>query len=78
MIDPAEIEELLEKEPFESFRIRMADGNAYDVTNPDLVVPMESKLFIALPKDRWKFLSYVLMASVENGGRAKGRSHRAR
>lgn len=66
MIDPADLVELLEKEPFEPFRIRMSDGNAYDVTNPNLVVPMETKLFLALGKDRWKFLSYQNMTSVES------------
>ena len=71
MIDPGDIAELIETEPFEPFRIRMSDGHAYDVINPALVVPMESKLFIALPKDRWKFLSYFNMTSVEE--LAKGR-----
>ena len=66
MIDPADIVELVEAEPFEPFRIRMSDGQSYDVTNPHLVVPMESKLFIALPKDRWRFLSYQNMTSVED------------
>jgi hypothetical protein len=66
VIDPADIVEQVEAEPFEPFRIRMSDGQSYDVTNPDLVVPMESKLFIALPKDRWRFLSYQNMTSVED------------
>ena len=67
MVDPAILQELLEKQPFEPFRIRMADGLAYEVTNLDLVVTMDSMLFIALPGDRFKFLSYVNMTSVENG-----------
>jgi hypothetical protein len=66
MIDFTEIQELVDKDPFQSFRIRMSDGNHYDVTNPDLVVPMESMLFIALPKSRWKFLSYQNMTSIES------------
>ena len=66
MIDPADLQELLDKEPFEAFRIRMSDGNAYDVTNPNLIVPMETKLFLALGQDRWKFLSYQNMTSVES------------
>jgi hypothetical protein len=66
MIDPADLQELLEKEPFEAFRIRMSDGNAYDVTHPEWVVPMETKLFLALGNDRWKFLSYQNMTSVES------------
>ena len=75
MIDPADIQELLEREPFEPFRIRMTDGLYYDVANPDLVVPMESYLFYAFPKrDRWKLLSYVNMTSVDIGeGSRRGR-----
>ena len=77
MIDPEDIQELIDAEPFESFRIRMADGNYYEVTDPALVVPMDTKLFLALPKDRWKFLSYLNMVSVENGGVSR-RGRRAR
>jgi hypothetical protein len=66
MIDPGDIQELLDKEPFKRFRIRMTDGNAYDVADPALVVPMETKLFVAFPGDRWKFLSYANMTSVED------------
>ena len=66
MIDPADVQELLDKEPFEPFRIRMTDGNHYDVTNPDLAVAMESNLFLALPKGRWKLLSYQNMTSIES------------
>jgi hypothetical protein len=75
MIDPGDIQELLDKEPFEAFRIRMFDGMHYDVVNPDLVVPMETKLFLALPKDHWKFLSYQNMTSVEH---RNGRERRLR
>jgi hypothetical protein len=77
MIDPADLQELLDREPFQPFRIRMADGKAYEVSNPDLAVAMDSMLFLALPKDRWKFLSYVNMTSVENG-RVSGRRRAAR
>lgn len=66
MIDPEDLQELLDREPFQPFRIRMADGKAYDVVNPALAVAMDSMLFLAFPKDRWKFLSYVNMTSVEN------------
>jgi hypothetical protein len=67
MIDPGTIQELLNKEPFEPFRIRMNDGQHYDVTIPSLVVPMESTLFLAMPKrDRFKLLSYQNMSSIES------------
>jgi hypothetical protein len=66
MIDSSDIQELLEQEPFPSFRIRMADGKLYDIADPALVVPMENSLFMAFPKrDRWKILSYQNMTSIE-------------
>jgi len=66
MIDPGTIQELLEKDPFEPFRIRMSDGQQYEVSNPVLAVPMESILFLAMPKrDRFKLLSYQNITSIE-------------
>ncbi len=66
MVDPVDVQELLDKEPFEAFRIRMSDGKFYDVINPDLAVAMESNFFLALPKGRWKLLSYLNMTSIED------------
>ncbi len=66
MIDPSDIQELLEKDPFSSFRIRMSDGKFYDIADASLVVAMENSLFMAFPKrDRWKILSYQNMTSIE-------------
>ena len=65
MIDRSTIQELLEREPFEPFRIHLSDGHIYEVVNPSVVVPMMSKMFIALPDDRWKFLSYSHVTRIE-------------
>ncbi len=66
MIEPGTIQELLDRDPFEPFRIRMSDGNYYDVTNPDLIVTMERELFMAMPRrDRFKLLSYQNITSLE-------------
>lgn len=67
MIDAAELWELIHAEPFQSFHVYMADGHDYEVSNPDLAVPMESMLFVALPRNRWKFLSYAMITRVEGG-----------
>ncbi|HZL35802.1 MAG TPA: hypothetical protein VFC78_10870 [Tepidisphaeraceae bacterium] len=67
MIHPRDIRELLDKAPFEPFRISMSDGHAYEVVDPDLVVPMATKLFLALPDDRWKFLSYQNITAIDGG-----------
>jgi len=56
MVDRRKIVALLDKKPFEPFRIDMSDGAAFYVTNRKLVVPMETQLFLAIPNDRWKFV----------------------
>ena len=65
MIDQSTVQELLNREPFHPFRIHMSDGHIYEVVNPAVVVPMLTKLFIALPNDRWKFLSYSHVTRIE-------------
>lgn len=71
MIAPGTILELLDKEPFEPFRIRMADGHDYEVANPDLAVAMENTLFLAAPnRDRFKLLSYINITSIESPSKA--------
>ena len=42
-----------------------------DVINPDLAVAMEGNFLLALPKGRWKLLSYFNMTSIENTGTTK-------
>jgi len=66
MIDPTDLVELKDKEPFEPFRINLADGKHYDVTNPDLFVVMETKLFLAFPGGRWTMISFQNITSVDD------------
>jgi hypothetical protein len=66
MIDPGDIVDLLQRDPFERFRIHMSDGHAVEIMNPELVTPMETALFIALPGDGWELLSYLQMTRPEN------------
>ena len=67
MIAPVEIQELLDRTPFEPFLIRMDDGQQYEVANPSLAVTMQGSLFLATPaRDRWKLLSYRNMTSIES------------
>lgn len=74
-----EIVELLAHEPFEPFRVITTSGGPYVVKNPELVVPMKSKLFIALPDgDRWTIVSYLHISSIDaltNGHSRRGRRH---
>lgn len=70
-----ELEEYLYKEPFEPFRIRMADGTAYEVRDPRLAVAMDTRIFLAFPKGGWTLLVLRQVTSVEAlpGKGSKGR-----
>ena len=71
MIGPGTIQELLDKEPFEPFRIRMSDGQHYEVINPALAVAMENTLFLAAPnRDRFKLLGYQNITNIESPSKA--------
>jgi hypothetical protein len=48
-----ELEARLNREPFEPFRVNTADGKSYDVTDPRLVVPTDTRLFIVFGNDGW-------------------------
>ncbi|MEZ6233606.1 MAG: hypothetical protein R3B68_05415 [Phycisphaerales bacterium] len=70
--------DMLQSEPFVPFRVVTSSGRAYDVTNPDLVVPMKSRIFIALADDRSVMVSYLHVASIETleNGHAKRATRR--
>ena len=60
------IREMLKREPFEAFRIRLSCGDEYVVRHPDLVVVMRSEVFIAAPNsDRRTFIPLLHVAAVE-------------
>jgi len=76
------IREMLDRQPFEPFRIVTSSGESYVIRNPNLVALMKSRLFIALPDgERWTFLNYLHVTAVEavrNGPRRNGAPRRKR
>lgn len=77
-----DIRELLTADPFEPFRIHVTSGAVYEVRDPQSVVLMKSRLFIAFPGgDKWLFIPYLHVSAVEslrNGRhpRTRGRGKR--
>jgi hypothetical protein len=72
-----ELNEYLFKEPFEPFRINMADGKHFDVTNPRLAVAMDTRMFLAFPEGGWTLLALGHVTGLEvisSNGRGKGRA----
>jgi hypothetical protein len=62
-----DIHEILQKEPFEPFRIRLSSGDSYEVRDPSSVALMKNRAFIALPDgERWTFCSYLHITAVES------------
>ena len=72
----AELEDRLNREPFEPFRVNTSDGKHYDIVNPRLAVPMDTRLFIALPQDRWTLLVLRHVTGMEDVSPSGGRKRR--
>ena len=72
-----DLRDLLTRDPFQPFRVRLTSGDHYDVRNPSLAVMMKSRLFIALPNsDRSIYVPYLHIAALEtlsNGHKAPRR-----
>lgn len=66
MMNPDDLHNLLKKQPFDPIRIKLSNGDAHDVRDPDLVVVMKTKMFIAFPDDRFVLLPLRHVASVES------------
>ena len=62
----AEIQERLDKQTFEPFRVNVTDGKHYDVIDPNRVVAMGTRVFIALPDNRWTLIAFRHVASLED------------
>ncbi len=66
MIRPEDVRKQLDKRPFEAFRIRLTDGEAYDGRYPDLCVVDRTTAYVAAAWP-WIFTMFPLcMWSASN------------
>ena len=63
---PEHIQELLDKDPFEPFVIKLTNGDVHVVQIPDTVALMGTRIFVAFPNDKWAFIPLPRVASVES------------
>lgn len=61
-----DLNELLRKDPFEPLRIKLSNGEAYDVRDPSSAVVMKSKVFLAFAEDRFVLFPLLHVVAVEN------------
>jgi hypothetical protein len=64
-MNPQDIADLRQREPFIPFRLFLSDGNTFDITRPLSVALGKNGLFIVLQDDRWKWIPLRHVASVE-------------
>jgi hypothetical protein len=66
-MNPDTISELLTREPFQPFRIKLSNQESVDVRDPSLVVVMRRELFIAEPsRDRFHIYSLMHVVGLES------------
>ena len=66
-MDGDTINELLTRQPFVPFRIKLSNQEQVDVVNPSLVVVMKRDLFIADPsRDRFHLYALIHVVGIES------------
>jgi hypothetical protein len=79
---PDEMRDLLQREPFEPFRIRLGSGDSYPISDPNSIALGKNRMFIAFSdSDRWAACPYLHVAAVEsigNGHTGNGRRRKRR
>lgn len=67
----------LKREPFGPFRLVLSSGDRYDIVNPELVVPMKSEIFVALPDgEHFVLVPYLRVSAVQTVANGRRRSSR--
>lgn len=73
-----ELDELLHRQPFEPFAIRLTSGDRYEVHDSALAALLKSSIFIAHPNsDRRVIVPFLHIAAIETpNGRQKTSTRR--
>jgi hypothetical protein len=61
-----EVRTLLRRDPFEPFRIRLVNGEFYDVNDPELVATMDDGIYLVLQGGHWSQFPYDRVANLES------------
>lgn len=60
-----ELQELLDREPFQALKVTLSSGDVIEIVNPGRVVAMRNQFFVALPDERYKLVWLRHVTSVE-------------
>jgi hypothetical protein len=59
------MQELLRREPFEPFEIRLSNGDKHEVRHPEMALLLKTRIIIALADDRTVICPLLHIASGE-------------
>lgn len=54
MFNLKDVRQILDKSPFEPFRICMTDGRSYDIAHPDLCMLGRTSVYVGVPDPKLK------------------------
>jgi hypothetical protein len=61
-----DIRDLLAREPFVPFRIKLVNGDGHDISHPALVAFLEEGLFVLYSSGEWAEFTFERVASLES------------
>jgi hypothetical protein len=65
-MDIAGVREMLHRQPFEPFLIRLADGRALPVSHRDFVVLTLRRVFVGAEDDSWSLIEPLIVVSLDS------------
>jgi len=61
------LQEMLRREPFAPFQLKLSGGKTIDIVDPELVVVMRREIFVAeTSRDRWHIYSLRHIVGVDS------------
>ena len=61
-----EIRDLLRRDPFVPFRVKLVNGDAHDISHPWLVAELKDGLYVLYASGEWVIFAYERVASLES------------
>ncbi|MFQ6036123.1 MAG: hypothetical protein ACE5NM_09810 [Sedimentisphaerales bacterium] len=70
------IREALRRQPFEPFRICLADGRSLSVPHPETVAVGKRRVIVVEPDDSWSVIEPLLIVPLDYDGKRRRRTNR--
>ena len=68
------IRESLQRQPFEPFSIRLADGRSLSVPHPEMVAVGKRRIIVVGTNDSWSVIEPLLIVSLDYNGKRRPRT----